>query len=271
MDAIEAQPRVYEDLRESDWQVASCDEREWQADVDRLNSAYRQLKERLKSMSEEDLSGMSEPYQGKPRYATAFRFVRTATPRHLPPRTDPLSPGSSGALKERYGLESTRAHAVQRTKLDRRASEMTRDQDQRVRMFVFRETAETARVPAVSAIADALDLPVDDVQASLNRLAAGRVLVLAPGTTNIWMAHPFSAVPTAFRVVARGRTYFGNCIWDALGIPAILDADATVETMCADCGDPMTLEVRSGTLARAGVVVHFGVPAARWWDNIGYT
>lgn len=30
-------------------------------------------------MSEEDLVGMFEPYRGKPRYATAFRFVRTAT------------------------------------------------------------------------------------------------------------------------------------------------------------------------------------------------
>lgn len=138
-------------------------------------------------------------------------------------------------------------------------------------MFLFRETAETGQVPAVSKIAESLTLTLQDVQATLTRLAAGRVLVLAPGTTNIWMANPFSAVPTAFRVVARGRTYFGNCIWDALGIPAILGADATVETMCGDCGEPMTLEVRSGTLARAGGVVHFGVPAARWWDNIGYT
>ncbi len=148
---------------------------------------------------------------------------------------------------------------------------MTHDQDQRVRMFVFRETAETARVPAVSEIAEALDLSVEDVQATLSRLAVGRVLVLAPGTTNIWMANPFSAVPTVFRVAARGPTYFGNCIWDALGIPAILGADATVETTCGDCGDSMTLEVRSGTLGRADGVVHFGVPAARWWDNIGYT
>ncbi len=148
---------------------------------------------------------------------------------------------------------------------------MTHDQDQRVRMFVFRESAETGRVPGVSEIAEALDLSVDEAQASLSRLAAGRVLVLSPGTINIWMANPFSAVATAFRVVARRRAYFGNCVWDALGIPAILGADATVETTCGDCGKPMTLEVRRGTLARAQGVVHFAVPAARWWDNIGYT
>lgn len=47
LDAIEAQPRVYEDLQQSDWRIASGDEREWQADVERLNRAYRRLKERL--------------------------------------------------------------------------------------------------------------------------------------------------------------------------------------------------------------------------------
>jgi len=143
--------------------------------------------------------------------------------------------------------------------------------DNLIKMFVFRETADTGRVPAVSEIADGLHLSMDDVQAALSRLAAGRVLVLAPGTMNIWMANPFSAVPTAFRVLAKGRTYFGNCIWDALGVLAILNADGIVETTCGDCGEPMALEVRNGTLARPAGVVHFAVPAARWWDNIGYT
>ncbi|MGH2425119.1 MAG: DinB family protein [bacterium] len=77
--AIEAQPRVYEDLQQSDWRAASGGEREWQADVERLHRAYRRLKERLTAMSEEDLAGMLEPYRGKPRYATALRFLRTAT------------------------------------------------------------------------------------------------------------------------------------------------------------------------------------------------
>ena len=148
---------------------------------------------------------------------------------------------------------------------------MSPDIDQRVRLFVFGETAKAGHVPTASEIADGLHLSLDDTHAALNRLASGRVLVLAPGTTNIWMANPFSAVPTPFRVLAKGRTYFGNCIWDALGIPAILDADGVVETTCGDCGDPMALEVRNGTLAHPAGVVHFAVPAARWWDNIGYT
>ena len=150
-------------------------------------------------------------------------------------------------------------------------TEMAADQDQQVRLFIFRRAADTGQVPTVPQIAERLNLSPVDVEASLTRLAAGRVLILPPGTTNIWVADPFCAVPTAFRVTARRRTYFGICIWDALGIPAALGANATVETTCGDCGAPMTLEIRNGLLAVGEGVIHFGVPAARWWDNIAYT
>jgi hypothetical protein len=33
----------------------------------------------------------------------------------------------------------------------------------------------------------------------------------------------------------------------------------------------MRLQVRHGVLTRTEGVVHFGVPARRWWDNIGFT
>ena len=46
------------------------------------------------------------------------------------------------------------------------------------------------------------------------------------------MAEPFSAVPTPFAVYVDDQRYFGNCIWDALGIPAMLHADARIESSC---------------------------------------
>lgn len=143
--------------------------------------------------------------------------------------------------------------------------------DLSVRQFVFTRTAETARVPHVSDIAESLAQPRGAIEDSLRRLEAGRILVLAPGTTTIWMSHPFSAVPTDFRVDANGRTYFANCIWDALGIPAILGADGVVTTRCPDCGEPLVLEVQKGLLTRSEGLIHFAVPAARWWENIGFT
>ena len=140
-----------------------------------------------------------------------------------------------------------------------------------VRVYVFREAAATGVVPQPPQIAEALGRPQADVHAALQQLAAGRALILAPNDGNIWAANPFCAVPSGFRVDAGGRRYWGICIWDALGIPAALGSDARISAPCGDCGEPMALEVRGGELARAEGVIHFAVPARRWWDNIGFT
>ena len=143
--------------------------------------------------------------------------------------------------------------------------------DRAVRIHVFRESADTARVPTPADLARGLGRAQEEIEDSLRRLAAARVLILAPGTATIWAANPFCATPSNFRVEALGRTYWGICIWDALGIPAALRADATVTARCGDCHQDLVLEVRSDALARADGIVHFGVPAARWWDNIAFT
>ncbi len=142
--------------------------------------------------------------------------------------------------------------------------------DRAVRLHVFRQAAETAHVPKPDEIAAALGRPLLEVEEALRRLAAARLLVLAPGTANVWLAPPFCAVPTDFRVSAAGRTYWGICIWDALGIPAALHADATITARCGDCDEELVLEVRDGMLARSEGVVHFAVTAIRWWENIAF-
>lgn len=143
--------------------------------------------------------------------------------------------------------------------------------DRSVRMHVFGAAARTARVPTNPEVAAALGFPLATVEESLRRLAAAKVLVLAPNNVNVWMANPFSAVQSAFKVRARGLTYFAPCIWDALGIPAAIDSDAEIETSCGDCGAAMSLSVRSHALARKEGAIHFALPALRWWENIGFT
>lgn len=140
-----------------------------------------------------------------------------------------------------------------------------------VRVYLFRETAATARVPQAPQISKALGRTEAEVQAALQQLAAGKVLILAPTSGNVWAANPFCAVPSPFRVNANGKRYWGICIWDALGIAAALGADAVIEATCGDCGDAMTLEVRGGRLVRGDGMVHFAIPAHHWWDNIGFT
>jgi hypothetical protein len=145
--------------------------------------------------------------------------------------------------------------------------------DTEVRLHVFRTAAETGSVPQPPEIATRLGRPRADVEQALRRLAAGKVLVLAPNDGRIWAASPFCAVPTPFRVEARGKTYFGICIWDALGIVAALgaDTDGVIRTSCGDCSEPMRLEIEGGRLRRSEGILHFAIPAHQWWDNIGFT
>jgi Alkylmercury lyase len=140
-----------------------------------------------------------------------------------------------------------------------------------VRLYLFREAAETARVPQPPQIAAALGRPQAEVEQALRQLAAGKVLILAPNDSNIWAANPFCAVPSPFRVETRRRAYWGICIWDALGIVAALDTDAIIRAACGDCSEPMVLEIAAGKLRRSEGVIHFAVPAHHWWDNIGFT
>jgi alkylmercury lyase-like protein len=143
--------------------------------------------------------------------------------------------------------------------------------DSNVRVHIMHQAAATGRVPQSRDIADALGKPEPEIHDALGRLAAGKILILAPNDGRIWAAAPFCAVPSSFRVKAKGVTYSAICIWDALGIAATLHQDATINAVCGDCGEPMTLEVKDNTLVRSESVIHFAVPARNWWDNIGFT
>lgn len=139
-----------------------------------------------------------------------------------------------------------------------------------VRLYIFGQVAETTEVPQVEGIARALGRELAEVRQALHHLAANRVMILAPHDGNIWAANPFCAVPSGFRVETTGKRYWGICIWDALGIAAALNTDALVRAPCGDCGEELSLEIREGRLVRREGVVHFAIPARRWWDNIGF-
>lgn len=144
--------------------------------------------------------------------------------------------------------------------------------DRDVRLAIYRNVAETGRPPTAPELAGVLGLLTAEIETSFRRLAEGHVIVLAPGTPYIWMASPFSAIPTPFGVVVGDRRYFANCIWDALGIPACLHADARIDTYCPDCSEPLSREVRDGELhGSLDSTIHFAVSAAHWWDDIGST
>jgi hypothetical protein len=143
--------------------------------------------------------------------------------------------------------------------------------DTAVRQSVYRFFVAEGRPPVPAELAQTLAVDHASIEKSLGRLSAAHVLVLAPGTPYIWMANPLSAIPTPFAVDIAGKHFFGNCIWDALGVVAMLGGTGTVRTWCPDCDDRLSITVRDNRLASADGLVHFAVPAARWWDDIGFS
>ncbi len=142
--------------------------------------------------------------------------------------------------------------------------------DYSVRAQVYEMTMRSGLPPKADEVARAMSTTRNAVAAAFERLATAHLLVLQPATNEILMANPFSAVPTPFRVKAGGVSAYGNCIWDALGIPAMLKRDAQILTSCADCGTAADIAVEANVVKGQGVL-HFAVPAREWWNDIVFT
>jgi hypothetical protein len=143
--------------------------------------------------------------------------------------------------------------------------------DAAFRHAIYHFIVTRGRIPKLRELAATLARPETIIRASLHRLAQLHILVLQPQSSEILRAAPFWAVPTAFQVQSGKHSWWASCIWDALAIPAILRRDARITTACACCDSAMQLTVRKGHLLRATGVIHFAVPATRWYENIVFT
>ncbi len=145
------------------------------------------------------------------------------------------------------------------------------DADVELRNATYALFVDLGRAPSPREVGSATGRAPDDVLAGWRRLHEAHALVLEAGGGAIRMANPFAAVPTAHRVHAGGRWWYANCAWDAFGICAALHADGLVETSCADCGEPLRITVHDGEPDPADLLFHCLVPAAAWWQDIGFT
>lgn len=143
--------------------------------------------------------------------------------------------------------------------------------DKKVRNFIYSHFIDLQRPPATSEIAAHLGLSRDRVIESLHRLHAAHVIVLESGRSDIRMAMPFSAVDTRIRVTAGGKSWWANCAWDALGIPAMLKTDAVIETSCADCREPISIRVSADVPTGNAEIIRFEIAPPHFWDNIVHT
>lgn len=142
--------------------------------------------------------------------------------------------------------------------------------DKDVRVAIYRLFLEFGRAPVAAEIAPELGVSVLEVERSFRRLHDQHVIVLAPGTPYIWMANPLSALPTPYSTEVDGTRLWANCVWDAFGILAMLGRDGRVSARCADGEGELTVEVRADEALPGQPIVHYAVPAARWWDDIGF-
>src|SRR6478736_2382501 len=101
--------------------------------------------------------------------------------------------------------------------------------DRRVRYLIYTAFAEGI-VPRSTALASKLHVPLQQIHESYERLHAARAIVLDTHTREVWMAPPFSAKPTAFRVQAEDRAWSAPCAWDAFGITNLMGCDAVLTT-----------------------------------------
>jgi len=150
---------------------------------------------------------------------------------------------------------------------------MSDEFNQRVRWRLYHSFVDSGRCPLKAEISADLGCRVDDVAKAFEQLAAAHVLVLQPGSGEVLMANPLSAVPTPFLVETPGtlgtRSWYGNCIWDALGVIAMLQGEGRVLASCGCCGESMSVTLRQGeAVCQPPGLVHFALPARQWWDDI---
>ena len=149
---------------------------------------------------------------------------------------------------------------------------MPDDFKNRVRVRLYQLFVEFGQCPTIAELAGDLQCDAANVAAAFKELAALHVLVLQ-GSGEVLMASPLSAVPTPFVVETPGgtksRRWYGNCIWDALGVVSMMKCDGRVLTSCGCCGESMIVSVgKDAVEAKPAGIVHFAIPARRWWDDI---
>ncbi|MGH9701937.1 MAG: organomercurial lyase [Candidatus Acidiferrales bacterium] len=142
--------------------------------------------------------------------------------------------------------------------------------EKQLRIRVFRHILRAGRIPAIGELADGFAMSAEEIRAGLQKLEQGHAVVLQP-SGEILRAAPFWAAPTAFTVEHERISWWASCIWDALGVPAMLQIDARIVASCGCCGEDMSFNVHFAAPQMRQGVIHFAVPARRWYENIPFT
>lgn len=142
---------------------------------------------------------------------------------------------------------------------------------QKLRWYIYNHFAEQTHPPTIEQAASDFGITPEQARDAYQFLHRKHAIFLEPGTHAIRMANPMSAVPTAYQVHAAGRSWWANCAWDALGIPAMLHSDATIVAECAHSHAHIELAVEGDWVIGGSEIAHFALPFRRWYDDLIHT
>ena len=140
-----------------------------------------------------------------------------------------------------------------------------------IRIFVYDRLLACGLPPTCAEIGSHFGWSEHEARAKLGGMSIGKTILTHPATGEIWMAGPFAAGKTQYRVVGEHTTWWANCAWDMFGIAVIAGEEVRIETRCTDCGDPWTLSASPVEPTTDDGLVHFLLPAREWYKDIGFT
>ena len=151
-------------------------------------------------------------------------------------------------------------------------SDAIRFEPDATRIFTYDHILAHGAPPSSREIAEHFGVTPNDALQTLRALKIGKTILPHPQTGEIWMAGPFASSPTDYKVIGRATHWWANCAWDMLGVAVLVNEPVRIEARCTDCATPMTFQVdaRDQSL-NDDSVVHFLVPAAHWYDDMGFT
>lgn len=137
--------------------------------------------------------------------------------------------------------------------------------------LILRFVIDHGYAPDLDWLAARLAIPESDAQALLAALADEHGVVLHPGSSRVWVIHPFSMTTTPFWVEAGSNGWWASCAWCALGVAALIDRDCTIRTTAGGHGEELLVQVVDGQVAPDDYRLHFPIPMRNAWDNVHYT
>ena len=140
-----------------------------------------------------------------------------------------------------------------------------------LRIHIYDVLLDRGSPPSIAELANEFHVPLRDARHAIADLKIGKTVLPHPRTGEIWMAGPFASEPTPYKVSGKRTSWFANCAWDMFGVAMIAREWVTIETRCGDCREPIRLTADPDSPSREDMVVHFLVPARRWYDDIGFT